>query len=546
MFRFRELGAGLWVYMLLIALIAVVAILGSSRSGNESKNKMQAAELTLSSMAADEGEADSATLTPSFTPTSGQSAQGQVVGPDEFPSGYNPLTGQPLCIPEAVDWAVVGISISQFPPGPTRPPTGLSWAAWVTEWWIGQGETRLYAMFYGCYPELAPLKAQGLGGELPQLNEGQYVISDSAWYDANGNSMQDEGEPGLPNVTVTLFLGSEEVASTMTDAGGKYFLIFEPQFRVSYRLQFKLPGSLTENYSVVQPNEGEENVDSDADPNSGYTDFFTLPEDQNSISNLDIGVRQSLRVSGIRSGRIVFETWRKFFEACTIIEGADPVVKEHLVQCASATVADPHDIGSAGVDIARLKSIAEQSVGRYGPPNLTGNMFDPNAPPGGTSAQTLNMFYNINNQTQWQFASEMGAYKRYQNTYLAPDVLEVSMDRITDEPLGFENIILLFVPHVQLNHEGTIFDANFGFNTGEAKLFRDGKVYDIFWSTVNGLYEKETGRLRPIRFVDAQGNPFPLKPGSLWIHVMHTASEFWEPDPGSGIWRARWYSPTFQ
>ena len=546
MFWIREKGANLLGYVLLIALVAMLAFIGFSRLGDGAENKMDMAESAQLSLAAEEQEADSAISTPSFTPTPGQSALDQAFGPDEFPSGYNPLTGQPLCVPQAVDWAVVGISISQFPPGPTRPPTGLSWAAWVTEWWIGQGETRLYAMFYGCYPELAPLQAQGPGGKLPQLEQTQYVISDSAWYDANGNSMQDEGEPGLPNVTVTLFLGSEEVTSTMTDAGGKYFLIFDPQFGVSYRLQFKLPGSLTENYAVVQPNEGEESVDSDADPNTGYTDFFTLPEDQSSISDLDIGVRQSLRVSGIRSGRIVFETWRKFFEACNIIEGADPVVKQHLVQCASAIVADPHDIGSAGVDIARLKKIADQNVGRYGPPNLTGNLFDPSIPPGGTPAQTLNMFYNINNQTQWQFDSETGAYMRFQNTYLAPDVLEASTDRITGEPLGFENIILLFVPHVQLNHEGTIFDANFGFNTGEAKLFRDGKVYDIFWSTVNGPYEKETGRLRPIRFVDVQGNPFPLKPGSLWIHMMHTASEFWEPDPGSGIWRARWYSPTFQ
>src|SRR3990172_6257367 len=168
MFWIREKGAGLLGYVLLIALVAMLAFIGFSRLGDGAENKMDIAESAPLSLAAEEQEADSVISTPSFTPTPGQSALDQAFGPDEFPSGYNPLTGQPLCVPQAVDWAVVGISISQFPPGPTRPPTGLSWAAWVTEWWIGQGETRLYAMFYGCYPEWAPLQTQGPGGKLPE------------------------------------------------------------------------------------------------------------------------------------------------------------------------------------------------------------------------------------------------------------------------------------------------------------------------------------------------------------------------------------------
>ena len=48
---------------------------------------------------------------------------------------------------------------------------------------------------------------------------------------------------------------------------------------------------------------------------------------------------------------------------------------------------------------------------------------------------------------------------------------------------------------------------------GPAKLFRDGRVYDITWSTRGGEYEKKTGVRRPIQFLNADGTPAPLEAG---------------------------------
>jgi hypothetical protein len=94
-------------------------------------------------------------------------------------------------------------------------------------------------------------------------------------------------------------------------------------------------------------------------------------------------------------------------------------------------------------------------------------------------------------------------------------------------------------------------------NKMPALLFRDGKMYKIYWTTANGDYEKRTGQLRPIRFIDAQGNPFPLKPGQTWIEMVQLGTAYNETvdsqsyidlktksQPGSGVWAIHFYPPT--
>ena len=84
---------------------------------------------------------------------------------------------------------------------------------------------------------------------------------------------------------------------------------------------------------------------------------------------------------------------------------------------------------------------------------------------------------------------------------------------------------------------------------GKALLFRDGEMHEIYWTTKSEEYEQTTGKLRPIRFVDAEGNPFPLKPGQTWIELIPNHTPYWETvdsetyhilvngrSKGSGFW----------
>ena len=95
-----------------------------------------------------------------------------------------------------------------------------------------------------------------------------------------------------------------------------------------------------------------------------------------------------------------------------------------------------------------------------------------------------------------------------------------STDRLTGKQLIFNNIIILFNRHIVLNDIATIIDIPMEFgDQGMAWLFRDGYMYPIEWNTFAGEWENSTYQVRPFKFVDDEGNPFPLHPGNTWVHI---------------------------
>jgi hypothetical protein len=102
-------------------------------------------------------------------------------------------------------------------------------------------------------------------------------------------------------------------------------------------------------------------------------------------------------------------------------------------------------------------------------------------------------------------------------------------------------VIVLVAYHQVLNSEGTLIDVDLLYRFGKAYLFRDGVMIPVRWSTENGEYEIATGKLRPIRFLDANGDPVALKPGSVWVEMVHTTTTLTETEPGA--WKARFYAP---
>ena len=116
-------------------------------------------------------------------------------------------------------------------------------------------------------------------------------------------------------------------------------------------------------------------------------------------------------------------------------------------------------------------------------------------------------------------------------------------------------MIYLFAQHLVYNP--TTIDINLLYITRiPALIFRDGKMYEAYWTTRSGGYERKTGLMRPIRFVDAQGNPFPLKPGQTWVQIVPQFTPFYETvdsesyldlvnkkQPDSGHWAIRFFAP---
>jgi hypothetical protein len=170
------------------------------------------------------------------------------------------------------------------------------------------------------------------------------------------------------------------------------------------------------------------------------------------------------------------------------------------------------------------------------------------------------------NQVVWHYDPASGAYTRWQDNADGMTFIQQS-DQLNGNPLRYENIVILFAAHHR--YADTLMDIDLMYiDKGKAVLFRDGQKYDLFWTTRSEEYEQTSGKVRPIRFMDAEGNPFPFKPGQTWVHltpesapvyetaawdmtVIQDANVSWRDhkrskEEGSGFWTVDFYQPPIE
>ena len=246
-------------------------------------------------------------------------------------------------------------------------------------------------------------------------------------------------------------------------------------------------------------------------------------------------------IGPIRSGRLPYESLRNLYNGFLVMASASPEVGAQLKSSNNVYNPTNDDINGAMVDVTRLQAFAEASAKSKNNLNLTGNAFSTSAPPGGSPANTLQIFYNYLNQVKWTYDPASAAYLRFQDKADGTGNFYPASDRLTGKQLAFNNVIVLYARHTVLNRAGTLIDIDLLYTNGKAYLFRDGQVYPIKWTTANGVYEKTTGRLRPIRFLDEIGQPMLLKPGNTWVEIVDLTALIQDPQPG--IWKVRFFNP---
>lgn len=262
---------------------------------------------------------------------------------------------------------------------------------------------------------------------------------------------------------------------------------------------------------------------------------------------------EDVSIGPIRSGRLPYEDIRSIYSGFLVMASAWEGVSQNLNESTSVFGDDDEDINSAMVGVDKLKQLAEaQSVGYPGSNfNLEGLQFSQKPSEGGQAAPRLWVFYSMLNQIQWHYDEELETYIRYDIKTDGSGEFVMATDRLTGDPISKENVIIVFAEHEYL--APTLIDVQLiNRPPTKALLFRDGELHQIFWTTQFGEYEKETGLLRPMRFVDANGDPVPLKPGQTWIHIVSLASYYKESaiseqpfhpvieSPGSGLWLLRY------
>ncbi len=135
-------------------------------------------------------------------------------------------------------------------------------------------------------------------------------IGDTVFVDENGNGIQDPGEAGIANIKVKLmtagadgaFCTPDDVMETMqfTDSNGNY--LFTDVQPGTYYIDF-CTDNLPTGYSFTNANQGtNDDLDSDADPETGKTNVFTVNYGDEDDLSYDAGVV----VDKIKVGDTVF------------------------------------------------------------------------------------------------------------------------------------------------------------------------------------------------------------------------------------------------
>ena len=459
------------------------------------------------------------------------------VPPTPAPPAYNPLTGLPVADPSLLQIPAVLLSISHFPVD-ARPQAGLSFAPYVFEIYITEGATRFLTTFYGQFPAPEVPIAGNCEVRRAIFTQAKLILGNQVWLDSNANSIQEAWENGIGGVCVNLYdANGTLLEQTTTDSNGYYGFNVEAG---NYIVEFVKPPGM----EFAQKDIGEEKTDSDADQALGRTDALNVAS---SLLDVDAGLIPTAvtpssvdlppaKVGPVRSGRMVYRHIAAFFpDSCLIYAFASPEVQEYLPYCAFVT----HDIQGGGymLDINEMIQYARDSKKPDQVIDYTSNVYAADAPEGGIDASQLHVYIAWLNQSAWVYDPLYQSWWRYVD-YADPasaGVVHPEIDRLTGRQLHFENVIVLFAQHEVISPTNLEIRMEQDW-LGDARLFRDGKMYNIRWSTVATEEEFQTGRRKPLRFLYPDDKtPFPLKPGHTWILVVTPETAVTEQSAGEWL-----------
>ncbi len=146
--------------------------------------------------------------------------------------------------------------------------------------------------------------------------------------------------------------------------------------------------------------------------------------------------------------------------------------------------------------------------GINGRPNLPAMPFSQAPPAGGRPVSALVIPYRVE-PVRWRYDPGSGRWLRW-------TAGQPHMDALTGRQLSAANVIVVYAHHQTTD----IIEDRLGnrsieiqiWGRGRAQIFRDGRMWEGQWLRLR--------REDMLRFVDAQGQPIPLKPGNTWFQMV--------------------------
>jgi hypothetical protein len=269
------------------------------------------------------------------------------------------------------------------------------------------------------------------------------------------------------------------------------------------------------------------------------------------------------KVGPVRSGRFFDEHIFEMYDAIFAFDSADTHVMSYFINKGPETYLqfaieggiDERRTCNAGVSyplcrdpqvkdnndlVADTRALGPAMVARgdhNNTPDLSGTLFSPTAPRGGTAADTLFFRYSLLIYGKWTYSMEDGRYYREQEQIGFADERREEyaplMDSLTGEQVATDNVVALYATHRYFIISPTTEIVQIDLiDSGEAVVFRDGLSYPAIW------YRPPDGGV--LQILDREGEPFPLKPGNTFYQVLSWESVLMQED---AEWRFRFYAP---
>ncbi len=232
------------------------------------------------------------------------------------------------------------------------------------------------------------------------------------------------------------------------------------------------------------------------------------------------------RVGSIRSARLIDIELPVIFDAVLCFSGAVQPVREklynsdigdHILEQAlngSAYFRDPnipmpHNLFA---NTATLWQVITQRGWNKRPNPTAAWVFSEAPPPGGAPASRVDLDYP-DGMVTWTYDATTGRWKRFIEG-------QPHVEALDGQQLTAADVVILGANHVPtliLEHGTKDIGINRSIEVqlwgqGPLKILRDGRVYEGMWTRPE--------RHAPFRFVDANGNDIPLKPGNSWWQIV--------------------------
>jgi len=246
--------------------------------------------------------------------------------------------------------------------------------------------------------------------------------------------------------------------------------------------------------------------------------------------------RDAQMVGPIRSGRLIDGHLVRGYKAVFAYGGAYYVemdrfraseYADRLVTEGNTTPLfrfDPNGMNNLMANTAELSAYATTKGLENGRQPLDGMFFQLEAPASGQLVTQLFVRYSGVIYNRWDYDASTGKFLRFSdsdNDYNnLNEQYKQQVDRLTDQPLAFDNIVILYVPH-ELYSFG-IYDIMFS-GSGGGYAFRDGQGYAITW---------QRNDTDVVSLTNLDGTSFPFKPGTTWFEVVGVNSQVEQTDQG--------------